>query len=108
MGMLICSGIVCIYYNVIIAWTLYYLFSSFTTLLPWSHCGNSWNTDRCVDADKQKNVSVVTSAVFNSMNKSLWSGDSDAQSALAVVANGSKLVYMGNNKSISASEEFWE
>ncbi|XP_059151400.1 sodium- and chloride-dependent GABA transporter 2-like [Physella acuta] len=35
------------YYNVILAWTFYYLFSSFTSVLPWSHCNNDWNTEHC-------------------------------------------------------------
>uniref|UniRef100_A0A8C7MQE5 Transporter n=1 Tax=Oncorhynchus kisutch TaxID=8019 RepID=A0A8C7MQE5_ONCKI len=37
------------YYNVIIAWSLYYLFSSMTSELPWLHCGNAWNSPNCTD-----------------------------------------------------------
>lgn len=48
-GMLCVSTLVCLYYNVIIAWTFYYLGSSFQNPLPWSCdavgnaglCGNS-------------------------------------------------------------------
>ncbi|XP_019617655.1 PREDICTED: sodium- and chloride-dependent GABA transporter 1-like [Branchiostoma belcheri] len=36
-----------IYYIIIIAWTLYYLFSSFQSVLPWEHCENEWNTPNC-------------------------------------------------------------
>ncbi|KAM3828579.1 sodium-dependent noradrenaline transporter [Vipera latastei] len=38
------------YYNVIIAWSLYYLFASFSMgELPWNHCNNHWNTPNCTD-----------------------------------------------------------
>uniref|UniRef100_A0A3P8Q4D9 Transporter n=1 Tax=Astatotilapia calliptera TaxID=8154 RepID=A0A3P8Q4D9_ASTCA len=37
------------YYNVIIAWSLHYLFSSMTTELPWLKCGNSWNSVNCTE-----------------------------------------------------------
>uniref|UniRef100_A0A8C0DMP7 Transporter n=1 Tax=Balaenoptera musculus TaxID=9771 RepID=A0A8C0DMP7_BALMU len=37
------------YYNVIIAWSLYYLFSSFTLHLPWTDCGHAWNSPNCTD-----------------------------------------------------------
>jgi len=38
-----------IYYCVIIAWTLFYLISSFTAIpdLPWDTCDGSWNTPAC-------------------------------------------------------------
>ncbi|KAG8202006.1 hypothetical protein JTE90_010377 [Oedothorax gibbosus] len=41
------SWYVSFYYNVIIAWTLYYMFISFSVELPWIRCNNPWNTDRC-------------------------------------------------------------
>ncbi|XP_021369953.1 sodium- and chloride-dependent creatine transporter 1-like isoform X2 [Mizuhopecten yessoensis] len=37
------------YYNVIICWALYYVFSSFTSELPWKTCGHEWNTEHCYD-----------------------------------------------------------
>uniref|UniRef100_H2TS03 Transporter n=1 Tax=Takifugu rubripes TaxID=31033 RepID=H2TS03_TAKRU len=42
------------YYNVIIAWSLYYLFSSMTNELPWLGCDNSWNSENCTDPQFHK------------------------------------------------------
>ncbi|KAL3185179.1 hypothetical protein MRX96_031055 [Rhipicephalus microplus] len=41
------SWYVSFYYNVIIGWALYFMFSSFRADLPWSKCGNPWNTASC-------------------------------------------------------------
>lgn len=49
-GMIIVSTLVAIYYNVIIAWTVYYGFKSFTfPNLEWISCNNTWNTEYCFD-----------------------------------------------------------
>lgn len=39
--------IVAFYYNVVIGWAFYYLFSSFTLDLPWRHCDREWNSPHC-------------------------------------------------------------
>ena len=46
---MVLNGLVAVYYNVIIAKALYYIFGSFTVELPWANCGHDWNTDECSD-----------------------------------------------------------
>ena len=36
------------YYNVLIAYALFYLFASITAELPWGKCDNKWNTEYCI------------------------------------------------------------
>uniref|UniRef100_A0A8C8GXF8 Transporter n=1 Tax=Oncorhynchus tshawytscha TaxID=74940 RepID=A0A8C8GXF8_ONCTS len=43
-AMLIISVLIAIYYNIIMCWTLYYLFASLKGSLPWANCKNEWNT----------------------------------------------------------------
>jgi solute carrier family 6 amino acid transporter-like protein 5/7/9/14 len=46
-GMIIVSGLVCIYYNMVIAYIIFYFAASLTSELPWSHCNNWYNTGNC-------------------------------------------------------------
>ncbi|XP_047486810.1 sodium- and chloride-dependent glycine transporter 1-like [Penaeus chinensis] len=43
-GMVVVSVLVSIYYNIILAWALFYTFASFTSTLPWASCGNAFNS----------------------------------------------------------------
>ena len=49
MATVVISFWLCTYYNVIISWAMVYLISSFQDPLPWSGCGNPWNTEQCWD-----------------------------------------------------------
>jgi len=93
-GMVIISAIVCVYYNVIIAWTVYYFALSFSWDLPWSTCNNKWNTDNCYTRSGNNthfnNVSVASDSFVN---------DSFANVSVANVTQ---------NKTRSPSEEFFE
>lgn len=58
------------FYNVIIAWALYYFFASFTTKLPWTTCNNTWNTKECYDGHMHSgfgeisvNQTIITTTV---------------------------------------------
>ncbi|XP_033127169.1 sodium- and chloride-dependent glycine transporter 2-like isoform X2 [Anneissia japonica] len=46
-GMLMVSIYVGVYYNVIIMYAIYYIFASFTKVLPWAGCHHAWNTEYC-------------------------------------------------------------
>uniref|UniRef100_A0A674B5U5 Transporter n=1 Tax=Salmo trutta TaxID=8032 RepID=A0A674B5U5_SALTR len=51
-----------IYYIVILAWGLYYLFQCFQPELPWAKCNQPWNTDRCVEDTFRKNKTLMLAA----------------------------------------------
>lgn len=94
-GMVVMTGIVSLYYNVILAWTLYYFGMSFFPTIPWSNCANEWNTDACymrginstanMTLTRDNVASVEDSAVYNTSN--------------AIVQNITRK---------TTTEEFWE
>ena len=42
--MFLASVAIGLYYNMIIAWTVYYTYSSMTSDLPWQYCNHDFNT----------------------------------------------------------------
>lgn len=51
-GMLVISALVCLYYNVIIAWSLFYTFAGMKATLPWSECGHEYNSITCYNKEQ--------------------------------------------------------
>ena len=46
-GMVFISVILCLYYNLIIAWALYYMYAGLTWELPWASCGHDFSSAGC-------------------------------------------------------------
>lgn len=51
-----------IYYIVILAWGLYYLFQCFQPELPWAKCNQPWNTEHCIEDTVRKNKTLWLTA----------------------------------------------
>ncbi|VDL58234.1 unnamed protein product [Hymenolepis diminuta] len=56
--MVVVSWIMSLYYNVIVAQALLYLFYSFTRELPWTYCNNTWN-DPLTCLDQTRNLTEL-------------------------------------------------
>merc|ERR1712142_1013124 len=59
-GLAICliATYVAFYYSTIIAWSVYYLFSSFASEVPWLSCNNTWNTVNCMTFEQRRKLSL--------------------------------------------------
>ncbi|CAF1299631.1 unnamed protein product [Rotaria sordida] len=59
-----------IYYNIIIAWILFYFFTSFRSKLQWSDCGNWWNTERCANPEtlNYSNSTIFCNSIHYQIN----------------------------------------
>ncbi|KAG8547489.1 hypothetical protein GDO81_028224 [Engystomops pustulosus] len=64
-----------VYYIVILAWGVYYLFQSFQSQLPWALCHQAWNTPNCVEDTMRKNWTMwmsLNSTNFTSPVTEFW------------------------------------
>ncbi|XP_067651054.1 sodium- and chloride-dependent glycine transporter 2-like [Haliotis asinina] len=78
-------------YNLIIAWSIYYLYQSFWPVLPWTTCGNWWNTPLCI-TKLSSNISTTDAYLSNSAEDHRLLNS----------------VWRKPNVTLTASEEFWQ
>ncbi|XP_041569651.1 sodium- and chloride-dependent GABA transporter 2 isoform X1 [Taeniopygia guttata] len=60
------------YYIIVLAWALFYLFSSFTIDLPWGSCDHEWNTGNCMELQKANSTFNVTNENATSPVIEFW------------------------------------
>ncbi|KAK6472992.1 sodium- and chloride-dependent glycine transporter 2-like [Huso huso] len=103
-AMLIISVLIAIYYNIIMCWTIYYLFSSLGSL-PWANCKNPWNTPDC----KDKDMLLLDSCILRDKNITSIKNTTFCMSA-SVASNLTRLtnVTLENKTFVSPSEEYFK
>lgn len=91
--MMMCT-MFCLYYNQLLAYILHFLFSSFTSELPWSTCDNSWNTPLC----------KPVKAAEGNVNDTISYGNTTTVSSGLTL----NLTNITTKLHISPAEEYWE
>ncbi|CAD5125246.1 DgyrCDS13488 [Dimorphilus gyrociliatus] len=108
-GMFIVSFFISVYYNMIIAWTLYYLYNSFfgfSSDLSWTTCDNEWNSLECglEKFQKIRNCTVNSTGVW--YNETCVKNTTENHQLIEQITGWSNST--SNIKSISyASDEFF-
>ncbi|KAG1663868.1 Sodium- and chloride-dependent glycine transporter 2 [Nymphon striatum] len=64
-AMLVITTLVVIYYNMIIAWALFYTVASFTSKLPWSDCQHEWNSNNCLTVGERNHCRMQNMTFWN-------------------------------------------
>ncbi|KAL4221691.1 hypothetical protein ACF0H5_019946 [Mactra antiquata] len=72
--MVLCSLCYIWYFGSAFAWVFYFLIQSFYPTLPWSTCGNEWNTPLCIDSSTNMSLVTVSNLTRNGTVQLLTSG----------------------------------
>eukprot|EP00058_Branchiostoma_floridae_P021219 XP_002606709.1 solute carrier family 6, member 8 [Branchiostoma floridae] len=87
-----------IYYIIILNWAAYFFGRSFTSLLPWSHCDNQWNTEYCTT-----NFTKPDTGAMNMTNATM-DGNMTAFNTTNATLQISPVVEFWENKVLNMSE----
>ncbi|XP_055957219.1 sodium- and chloride-dependent GABA transporter 1-like isoform X1 [Patella vulgata] len=108
-AMIVVTGILCLYYTMILAWILYYLFHSFMSPLPWTTCGNWWNTDTCfVHQYRTDNFTSTGGNHTNNLTSSLRNLVQYATNYSSLMNTNVSSTHVNiSTIGLTAPEEFW-
>ncbi|XP_041460873.1 sodium- and chloride-dependent glycine transporter 1-like [Lytechinus variegatus] len=75
-AMTMVSSYFCFYYIIIMSYSIFYMFASLQSELPWRGCNNTWNTINCFEGIKELNQTAnwsnpVSTAMPNASGK-VW------------------------------------
>ncbi|XP_033739697.1 sodium- and chloride-dependent glycine transporter 2-like isoform X2 [Pecten maximus] len=94
--------IACVWYYVMLTtWVIYYLYQSFYSPLPWSTCGNEWNTPDCFSFTETANFNISLGNATFLVNSS---GIANSTSIGGIVNASVPIMKRGH----SSEEEFWQ
>ncbi|XP_051877681.1 sodium- and chloride-dependent neutral and basic amino acid transporter B(0+)-like [Pristis pectinata] len=98
--MVLISALVTIYYNCIIAYSLFYLFASFQSPLPWSDCFSWWGADEtCSKTSKGPLCNITLDNGYFEIVNSTW-----LQANNETCVNGSEIDVPHQGP----SEQYWD
>ena len=89
-GSIVALFLLNIYYIIILAWALLYLLFSFQSPLPWSTCGNKWNSAQCTTVARHNDSLSRVVGYFGS-------------SSIAAMNNS-----QATSRRFDSTVEFWE
>lgn len=97
-SMVLISLYICIYFAVIIAYVVFYIFASFSKELPWESCNNEWNSAYCTIRSLSSSAQASTEITNNSLSSNLTT------EGLTALANSTKEIA---RKAVTPSEEYF-
>ncbi|XP_071091398.1 sodium- and chloride-dependent glycine transporter 2-like [Haliotis cracherodii] len=98
------SCIIVPYYSMMFAWALYYIYSSFSAVLPWTTCGNPWNTPLCVVVgDNGVNSSIYIKTTQENVTAP-YTTESTGHAKFNKTQKASESNVFGH----TSTEEFWQ
>ena len=89
-----------VYYEVILAWTLRYLYDSFSINLPWKSCLNNWNTECCSEKLLYKKNTTINN---NNNDTFIQTSTNTSISATATAAAAASIKQHAANNNLTSN-----